>query len=378
MIRTLPLFLVIGLVTHCAFISHAQEKKTFNDIFSVKGYINQMNACSFVSIDSMMTDNLIHNRFDLKAFISDNFSIVGGIRNRLFYGEGISDFCTNSAVGSVKMIQSDLGFHVVELLEKDDYYLPKVATIYKEFKPSEETMSAKDNEANGVLSKLYQKINTMSAQDQIRTYFDSIVQSSGYQAQATKLNDNAPEVPATFFKSQSAGDRLIKVAYKSGSKVGTLVGRPIRDKDTYVIGMVYVSRKKGTPTFDEIKKEIKKDFLTEKKNQIIMKNFSGKSLEDLSGIESVKPAEVSFNNMNSIDAEIIGSLFSSNGPKESQTTKPLQGSTGVYVIVVDKVNNSSAKSSFKVEKEELNKNWIMQVVRNPISYSQNRKPEDSK
>ena len=88
MIRTLPLFLVIGLVTHCSFISHAQEKKTFSDIFSVKGYISHMNSCSFVSIDSMMTDNLIHNRLDMKAFVSDNFTIVAGIRNRLFYGEG--------------------------------------------------------------------------------------------------------------------------------------------------------------------------------------------------------------------------------------------------------------------------------------------------
>ena len=52
----------------------------------------------------MMTDNLLHNRFDLKAFISDNFSIVGGIRNRLFYGEGTK---TNTYLGS--MLDADPG-----------------------------------------------------------------------------------------------------------------------------------------------------------------------------------------------------------------------------------------------------------------------------
>ena len=38
----------------------------------------------------------------------------------------------------------------------------------------------------------------------------------------------------------------------------------------------------------KLKKDIKKDFLTAKKNEIIAKNFSGKSLEELSGAESVK------------------------------------------------------------------------------------------
>ena len=294
----------------------------------------------------------------------------------LFYGEDISTFCTNSAVGSIGLIESNLGYHIVELLEKDDYYLPQLATIYKAFKPSEETMSAKEKEAANILSKLYQKINTLSNPEQIRNYFDSIVKTSAYQPQATKLNDNAPEVQAGFLKSDNAGDRLIRAAYKPGSKVGTLVGRPIRDKDTFVIGMVYLTRKKGAPEFDEIKKEIKNDFLVEKKNQIIMKNFAGKSLEELSEIENIKPAEVSFDNMNNIDAQVIGSLFSSNGPKDKQTTKPISGSTGVYVIAVDKVANAVAKTSFKVEKEELNKSWIMQIVRNPMSYSQSQKPSE--
>ena len=294
----------------------------------------------------------------------------------LFYGEKISKFCTNSAIGSVKLIQTDLGFHIVEILEKDDYYLPKVATIYKEFKPSEETMNLKQQEATVLLSKLFQNIKTLSSQDQIRTYFDSIVQSSGYQAQATQLFDNAPEVPENFLKSSNAGNKLIQAAYKPGAQVGSLVGRAVRDKDTYVIGMLYVTRKKGTPAYEEVKKEIEKDFLVSKKNDIIMKNLAGKTLAELSGAESIKPAEISFNNMNNIDAEVIGALFSSNGPKESQTTKPLKGGTGVYVIAVDKVNNSAAKSSFKVEKEELNKNWIMQLVRSPMTYNQNRKPSE--
>ncbi|MDO7613914.1 MAG: peptidylprolyl isomerase, partial [Crocinitomicaceae bacterium] len=109
---------------------------------------------------------------------------------------------------------------------------------------------------------------------------------------------------------------------------------------------------------------------------IIVKNFAGKSLEELAGSESVKPAEVSFKNMNSIDAEVIGSLFSSNGPKENETTNPIKGATGVYVITVDKVVSAATIKSFKVKKEEVNRTSIMQLVRNPMTYNQNRKPSE--
>jgi hypothetical protein len=85
---------------------------------------------------------------------------------------------------------------------------------------------------------------------------------------------------------------------------------------------------------------------------------------------------VSFKNMNSIDAEVIGSLFSSNGPKENETTNPIKGATGVYVITVDKVVSAATIKSFKVKKEEVNRTSIMQLVRNPMTYNQNRKPSE--
>jgi len=295
----------------------------------------------------------------------------------LFFGDDIADFCTKSPVGSVKLIEGPLGYHVVEILERDEVSLPKVATIYKEFKPSEETMSLKEKESDQLLSMLYQKTRTLKDPEKIRSFFDSIVQSSGYQARAAQLEDNAPEVPASYFKSASAGDRLIKAAYKPGAKVGTLVGRPIRDKDTYVIGMVYTARKKGVPGYSEIKDDIKKAFIKDQKNGILMAELKGKSLEDLSANETVKPAEVSFTNMNNVDPEIIGALFSKSSPKENKTLQALTSPNGVYLIAVDKTIDASPKSSFKVEKEELNKNTIMQMVKNPMSYNQNRKISES-
>ncbi len=295
----------------------------------------------------------------------------------MFFGKDIAEFCTNSPVGSLKLIETSMGFHVVEILERDETLLPKVATIYKELKPSEETMSLKEKEAEQILNKLYQKTRSLKDPEVIRSYFDSVVQSTGYQARAVQLEDNSPEVPDSYFNSQSIGDRLIKTAYKNGAKVGTLTGRPIRDKDTYVIGMVYVIRKKGAPSFNEIKKEMTQAFIKEKKNNLLISNLNGKTLDDLAENETAKPAEVSFDNTNNIDPSVIGKLFSSSCPKENSMLKPIISSDGVYLIAIDKTIDAMAKTSFKVEKEELNKTSIMKIVKSPISYNQNRKLSES-
>jgi len=79
--------MLIALVTNGSMFSNAQDTKSLNDIFSVKGYLNHMNTASFANMDTIITDNLIHNRLDLKIYPSDNFSIVAGMRNRIFYGE---------------------------------------------------------------------------------------------------------------------------------------------------------------------------------------------------------------------------------------------------------------------------------------------------
>jgi len=46
-----------------------------------------MNTLSFVDLDNIQTDNLIHNRINLKSYLTDNFTLIGSIRNRIFYGE---------------------------------------------------------------------------------------------------------------------------------------------------------------------------------------------------------------------------------------------------------------------------------------------------
>ena len=300
--------------------------------------------------------------------LTEAFLISPGQNNQFFGGVEISEFCTNAPIGSIKLIQTPLGYHIVEILDRDAFDLAKVASIYKEFKPSEETRLSKETEAGQILNSLYNKIKSLSSQEQVRTYFDSIVDAGSYEIKDVTFEDNNVKNPSNI-TNEALGNKLIGVAYDKNPKVGSLVGQAILDYDTYVIGMLYEVRKKGTPSYEEIKSEIKKDFLVAKKNEIIIKNLSGKTLDELGLSESVKGGDITFENKpdpgsNKIrldDNEITGALFSNNGPKEKQITKPLAGSTGVYVITVDGATNAPVKKSLKVEKTVLNKSEMRNI-----------------
>ena len=92
----------------------------------------------------------------------------------------------------------------MEILERDNYYLPKVASIYKEFKPSEETMSLKEKESSTVLSTLYRKISKLSNEEKIQAFFDTTLIQGGYQPKAVQLFDNAPEIPLNVLSELAA------------------------------------------------------------------------------------------------------------------------------------------------------------------------------
>ena len=295
-----------------------------------------------------------------------------------FYGNEISEFCTNNSVGSIGIVQSKLGTHIVEVLEKEDNSLPKLATIFKEFKPSEETMNLKEKESDNMLSTLYQGINQRQSQKEIRVFFDSVVRANSYKPRSVKLTDNSPTVPESYVNTPSAGDRLIRAAYKDGAKVGTLVGRPIRDKNTYVIGMVYSTRSKGSPSFEEVEDEIRKNYIRDMKAKMIVKEFEGKSIQDLVKEQNlqIQSPSVTLKSLNNIDANVGGALFAEKNNKENISLEAMTGEKGVYKIFIKSANVPVEKKSLKVEKEQMNKQLIAKMVKSPINYNQNRKPSE--
>lgn len=104
----------IYLLLFVNFSLLGQEKKKLSDIISVNGYIKYLNTASFTDLDSVITDNLIHNRINLTAYLSDNFTAEINFRNRVFWGESIKSNPFYSEIISLDNGELDLSYLIVD------------------------------------------------------------------------------------------------------------------------------------------------------------------------------------------------------------------------------------------------------------------------
>lgn len=93
----LILFFILTLISSLSFsqdenIEEEREiikESYWKSHFKFGGYVKYMNTNSFTTLDSIYTDNLFHNRLNLKYNPNNNWSIIVEMRNRLFYGESV-------------------------------------------------------------------------------------------------------------------------------------------------------------------------------------------------------------------------------------------------------------------------------------------------
>ena len=70
-----------------SFFSQENKKNKWKEKVELSGFMKYMNTTSVVDLDSLITDNLIHNRIRFKTYLSNKITAVIEMRNRVFYGE---------------------------------------------------------------------------------------------------------------------------------------------------------------------------------------------------------------------------------------------------------------------------------------------------
>lgn len=284
----------------------------------------------------------------------------GGVIDNFLEGDMVPEFgsyCATAPLNKFGVVKTEFGFHIVEVMERDASQFPVLASISKQFKASEETIGNKESEINNILYKLDRKIGKTTDNLKKVSLFDTIVRQANYVSRSIVLEDNAPK--AYGFMTSMAADKILELAYSDGVAVGSLTSYPIKDKDKYVIGMVTSIKEKGQPTYENVRDEMKRELMVEKKAKRIMNQMSkGNSLKAVAKNCNLvaQTAEVTFANPQianvGYEPEIIGMLFSSV-MKNGKRTLPLKGKSGVYMIQIMKTTKAPATTNYKVERDEM-------------------------
>ena len=185
-----------------------------------------------------------------------------------------------------------------------------------------------------------------------------------------EIKDDEPNIPG--LRNERSTDKILELAYGENVSVGTLISYPIKEKDRFIIAMVSAIKEKGEPLYEQVKGKMEKELIKEKKAKRLMNQMA--KIKDLAvlakqGNTSVMEAQITFANPSLGNAgsepEIVGSLFSAI--KDGQTTLPLKGEMGVYMIKVIKTTKAPTTNTYKVERDQLLNTAKSSIQRNVLS-----------
>ncbi|AYL97492.1 peptidylprolyl isomerase [Mucilaginibacter celer] len=248
-----------------------------------------------------------------------------------------------AAKGSVIVAKSQFGYHVIKIEDqKGSVKLVKVGVVDKPLTASSKTQTIAYSNGQKFLASLTPDNFEAEAKKEglkPRTAEDVTAIASGLPGL-----DNAREI--------------VRWAYKA--EVGDISDKVYQVGDQYIVARLTAIKPKGILPLEAIKKQIEPAVRAEVKAKQLKAKFdaaAGGSIEQIAqkvGGKVVPVENVVFANpiIPGLSAEykVIGSVF---GSPVSKVSKPVDGTQGVYVFVVDGFTNPPAITNVIKQKEQI-------------------------
>ena len=268
------------------------------------------------------------NRNNFKKVLdlsSDTPSIQrGGIRKFPYNAQGFGDkfkvFSFESKVGEISVIESNLGFHVVEILSQNKKRKAvKVADLGLKIEPSSGTLDSVYNSAN--------KFQELASKSDFRV----VAKENNYTLKTTnkikELDENIPSLGAQrdLIKWWNTTICIKEYDLKKGAKI-----------------FLASINKAGLISNENAPLSAIAAIKNNKKADLILKKIKGKTLPQISEnqnqkIQTALAVNISSPTLSGVgnEPEVIGSSF---GLEEGQTSKAILGNKGVFYIYLEKLN----------------------------------------
>lgn len=239
-----------------------------------------------------------------------------------------NDACFNGNKGDIVMVESQFGYHIIEVLENNRTTPSiKLATIAKKFEPSEATYKA-----------VYNKATKFASTGLTGENFDQTVEKQGLTkrtAETITINDRA-------FNGVPDTRAVVRWAFEAEKGE---VSKVFDTQNAYLIAVVRSVQEKDKADFESSKSKIEEAVRKEKKAEQLMAKAdkaiaSAKGDINLVGTSLNSPAQpindVTFASgflpAYGRELAVTGTMF---GIKPKLVSKPIKGERGVYVVTVD-------------------------------------------
>ena len=270
--------------------------------------------------------------------------------------EKFFDFCNKSRIGRIGIVETEFGFHIIKVTNKEDVVL--IADVVKQIVPSEQS-------SNAVFQKTTQfEMESINLKD-----FPATSQKYGYEIkevdQVNILDENLP--------SMQRQRNVVQWLFSDETKIKD-IKRFSLTTGGYVVAQLVDVIPEGSININAIKEEVIQEIIKKSKADYLLETYkSYSSLDSLSGalgkeIETATAVTQKNNVLPGVGSEpyVIGAAFAM---KLNQPSALIKGNNGVYMIEVSSREISKNLESYQayanILKTEEN-NRISSVIYNAL------------
>ena len=264
------------------------------------------NPSSFSSVAMMNSDDSSANSGGDLGFFQPNQMV-----------KPFNDYVFNNAIGSIGLVETDFGFHVIQVTDKEEAI--KLATLALQIKPSEKT-------TDQIYTKAVQF--EMDANDKD---FATAAKNGGI----TIMPSVTVGVMDENFGALGPQRSIVKWAFEKGTKVGDVKRFEVANLGN-VIAKVKKSNDAGLMSIAVARPLVEPILMNEKKADLIAKKLTASSLEEMAKANATsvqKATDLTLRNtmIPNVGPEprVVGTAM---GIGQGKMSKAITGNSGVYVV----------------------------------------------
>ncbi|CAM4191175.1 peptidylprolyl isomerase [Zobellia nedashkovskayae] len=233
-----------------------------------------------------------------------------------------NDFAFANKVGTVGMVETDFGFHIIKIDDKED--VVQVATLAREIEPSEETTNKLFTDATKF---------EMESIESSKAFSDLAKENEYLVRPVNKIKATDENLPGL-----SAQRNIVQWAFQEDVKVGDIKRFDLTGG--YAVAQLTKTYQEGLMSVEDASALVLPKLRKERKAAQIIEANKGKSIEDLAKDNNVSASTASALTVKSptipgagSEPAVVGTAFAM---KEGATSDLIEGNTGVYKLTVTK------------------------------------------